>query len=38
MRPKTAYPKNCTFYIILDFLPNQEEVGRIKELPGPGKY
>lgn len=38
MRPKTAYPKNCNFIFILDFIPNNEETMRLKDFPGPGKY
>ena len=38
MRPKTAYPKNCTLFIYIDFLFNDPEAERVSKQPGPGKY
>ena len=38
LRPKTAYPKNCSFSFILDFLFSDPEKERKAQDPGPGKY
>lgn len=38
LRPKTAYPKNCTHIFISDFLYSHPEAERKSLEPGPGKY
>lgn len=38
MRPKTAYPNNCTWSNNSDFLPSEAEKSRKAVSPGPGKY